>query len=329
MSPAAPRRPSLADIATAAGVSTSAVSFALNNTGRLSPDTSARIRQVADELGYRPHPAARTLRRGVADSVAMVVRNLANPVFVDIIRGADELARAAGITLDVIDSAYAPEREADAVRRLLDRAVAGLAIAPVGGGGGRAAWRRAHPDLPLVVLYGNHGEETDAMTVGPSHQDSVALAVEHLISRGYTHLVHVVGPKGHVADGARERAFQSLCAQGGIRHDTLHTRLDIATTREAVEDFLAHHPVRVGFVMNSDFSAAGVYLAARRCGRRLGDDVGVVGHDDLATSQLLDPGLTTVALDRAAMGRAMMARLLGQATGDHVAATSLRVRASS
>src|ERR1017187_1406732 len=116
------------------GVSVASVSFALNGQPGVAKDTRRRILAAAAELGYRANPQAQALRRGRTTTYGLVIRNLSNPFFLEVLTGAERAAGEAGATLLLLDSHYSMERERMLVQEMATQRLAGLAIAPVGNG---------------------------------------------------------------------------------------------------------------------------------------------------------------------------------------------------
>jgi LacI family transcriptional regulator len=115
----------------------------------------------------------------------------------------------------------------------------------------------------------------------------------------------------------------------GVRPVVMRSPLTITDVRKAAGTLLARPDAPTAIITNSDYTALGIYKTARDLSLRIGPDVSIIGHDDLATSELLDPPLATIRLDGREMGRALMARLLGDGgSGDYVAPVELVERTS-
>jgi DNA-binding LacI/PurR family transcriptional regulator len=323
------RRPSIRDVAHAAGVSTGLASLALNDRAGVAATTRARIREVADELGYRADPHARALRTGQTDTVALIVRNLINPYFLEVISAAQQSAAEHGISVLVVDSNYDVAREREHIERLAAQRVGALAIAPVGAGSAIERWRELAPDRPTVVLNATATGFDDVDRVSPDNETAVALATTHLAELGHRRISFLTAPADLMADHDRLEAFLRVCDELDVEPDPVETALNQPAVRETTERLLARKTRPTAIVTNSDFSAQAVYLGARSAGVAIGGQLSVVGHDDLPTSELLDPPLTTLSLDRRAIGRALAARLRRSATGDHREPVELVVRAST
>ena len=296
------KRVTLRDVAREAGVSAPQASLALNGQGRVAASTTRRVREAAERLGYRPNPVARALRSGTASSVGLVTRNLSNSYFLDVLRGMEEVTSAQETSVVVMDSGYDVDRELEAVRRMAEHEVRALAIAPVGSSASVEWWRQNRPGQPLVLI--NVAPRPGALSVGPDNVTAVEVAVDHLAGRGHRRIAFVCAPEGGVADDDRTSTFAARTRALGIEGVVVHTSLQFDAVQSAVAERLADPDGPRTFLMNSDYTASAVYRAARAAGLVIGRDVSVVGHDDIPTSELLAPALTTVAFDRREVGRA-------------------------
>jgi LacI family transcriptional regulator len=332
--PRTPRDPAwpqvgIRDVAAAAGVSVASASVAINGRAGVSEQTRQRVLQAAQRLGYRANPQAQALRRGRTSIYGLVVRNFTNPFFIDVISGAEEVAAEAGATLLVLDSQYSPERERRHVAAMADRQCAGLAIAPVGPGDALTQWQDLRPGLPTVALNATAQGITGVSRVCPDNIEAVRLPMHRLAELGHTRVGFLSAPHPLMADPDRLRQFRREARRLGIRGRVLYSPLTIDGVRRTVTRILGKADAPTAVITNSDYTAHGVYLAARSLSLQIGSGLSVVGHDDLPTSELLDPPLTTLRLDRRAMGRALMQRLLDpSATDDHVEPVQLVERAS-
>ncbi|WP_216693976.1 LacI family DNA-binding transcriptional regulator [Dietzia psychralcaliphila] len=301
-------RTTLRDVAQAAGVSVPQASLALNGQGRVAAGTVRRVRDAADRLGYRPNPAARALRLGRVDAVGLITRNLSNSYFLDVLRGMEAVTSSRGSHVVVMDSGYDSATELAAVRRMADGQVSALAIAPVGGTEAVDWWRANRPELPIVQI--NTSPSPVVTTVGPDNTRAVTLAVDHLAGLGHRRIGFVCAPAADAADPDRTQAYLVRAGELGLSPEILPCRLRFDDVRDLVADQLADPGGMRTFLMNSDYTASAVYRAARDAGVEVGRDVSVLGHDDLPTSGLLAPAMTTVAFDRRLVGQIAATELL-------------------
>jgi DNA-binding LacI/PurR family transcriptional regulator len=298
------------DVASAAGVSVASASFALNGQSGVAPETRARILQVAESLGYRANPQAQALRRGRTNIFGLVVRNFSNPFFLDVMLGAEQVAGEVGASLIVLDSQYSSELEEQQVREMAGRHVQGLAIAPVGAGESIRLWQSLRPGAPAVALNAAVEGIDGVRRVAPDNETAVDAPLRRLAELGHRSIAFLSAPRPLVADQDRLRRYRTTMRELGLVPLVMYAELSPAGVQDAATRLLRKADAPTAIVTNSDYAAHGVYMAARDLGMGVGPTVSVVGHDDLPTSELLDPPLSTVRVDRREMGRELMVRLL-------------------
>jgi LacI family transcriptional regulator len=326
---AAARPVGLRDVAKLAGVSVASASMALNGQPGVSNETRRRIAAAAERLGYRANPQAQALRRGRSTMYGFVVRNLANPFFLDVMSGAEQVASEAGATLLVLDSQYSTDREAEHIRNMAAQRLAGLAIAPVGAGNSIRLWQQLRPGTPVVALNAALPGLKGLSLVSPDNQAAVELPMRRLAELGHTSVAFVTAPRGLMADADRLRHFRRQSTLLGVRVSVIYTPLTMQDVERSTSAVLSDTRRPTSIITNSDYTAHAIYKAARELSLAVGPAISVVGHDDLPTSELLDPPLATIRVDRRQMGQALMMRLLaGEPLNDFVAPIQLVERAS-
>jgi DNA-binding LacI/PurR family transcriptional regulator len=299
------------DIARSLGVSVSAVSLALSGRPGVSAELREQISSRANRLGYRPNASAVALRTRRTRVLGLLIRNLRNPFFLDLVDGFDETCAQAGYGVMVGSSRYDDDREQELLDAFGDRGVDGLAVAPIGASRQVSAWRGA-TRRPVVLLNApaQRGTRT-MMSVRPDSTTAVDLAVAHLLELGHRRLAMLVAPAEKMPDPERLERFQQLGRRHRFTARAVPTLLSAGSARAAVVEELnrAERVRPTAFITNSDYLALAVYQGAADLGLRVPQDVSVVGHDDLPTSALLAPALTTVQVDRRDIGE-RAARLL-------------------
>jgi LacI family transcriptional regulator len=325
-----PQQPSgIREVARLAGVSVASASFALNGQPGVAEDTRQRILAAAEQLGYRANPQAQALRRGRTTTYGFVVRNFANPFFLDVLTGAEQVAQEAGATVLFLDSRYSLQRESVHVREMAAQRLAGLAIAPVGTGESIRLWQELRPGAPVVARNATADSIAGVSRVSPDNAAAVELPMRRLAELGHSSVAFVSAPRHLMADPDRLRHFRRLSRALAMRPVVMYAQLTIADVQQASRRLLSGQAAPTAIITNSDYTAHAVYKAARELALQVGPAISVIGHDDLPTSELLDPPLATVRLDREEMGRAAMRRLLEQVPpGDHMAPVELVERAS-
>src|SRR3954468_9623556 len=199
------------DVARAAGVAPSTVSRAVSRPGRGNAATAERVRQVAEELGYRANPLARALSTARSHMLALVVSDVTNPFYSEIVRGAQAEAAERGYTLVLADAQESDRVERAALERALP-SVDGVVL-----GGSRmsdSAIRMIAKQKPVVVL---NRVIVDVPCVVPDTATGVRHAVEHLLHLGHGSLTYVAGPEASWADGMRWRSLQDAAGDLQVR----------------------------------------------------------------------------------------------------------------
>jgi LacI family transcriptional regulator len=317
------------DVAKLAGVSVASASAALNGQSGVSDITRRRITAAAEQLGYRANPQAQALRSGRSTMYGFVLRNLANPFFLEVMSGAEQVAGEAGATLLVLDSQYSTDREAEHIRNMAAQRLAGLAIAPVGAGSSIRLWQQLRPGTPVVALNAWLPDIKGLSLVSPDNKEAVALPMRRIAELGHTSAAFVTAPRGLMADADRLRHFRRHAARLGLRARVVYTPLTLEDVRRSARAVLASSGRPTSILTNSDYTAHAIYKAARELSLPIGPAISVIGHDDLPTSELLDPPLATIRVDRWQMGQELMARLLARVPqDDFVAPVQLVERAS-
>jgi DNA-binding LacI/PurR family transcriptional regulator len=284
------------DVARRAGVSQSTVSlvFSGKGAGRVSEATQERVRRCARELGYRPNVAAQALRLGSSRAVALLVPDVTNPFFSRVLRGAQRAAQAAGYTVALVDTANDRRWEAQSFEALRAGPVDGYLLFEV------SAPEAMGPDQHAVLM---ESEAPGRPSVRFDAEGGAAAAFEHLLELGHRRIGHLAAafdaPTFHLREAARRRVL----TEAGLDPDSqprVLTPIDIDAARDAAGPLLDERPTAV--FCDDDLIAAGLYLAVRERGLRVPADLSVIGFDDMDFARVLDPPLTTVALDAEQLG---------------------------
>ncbi|GAB2844616.1 LacI family DNA-binding transcriptional regulator [Actinocorallia aurea] len=307
--PDTPRKPpTIYDVAEAAGVAASTVSRAFARPGRVNAVTAERIRKVAAELGYRVNPLASALPTGRTSMLALVVSDVTNPFYAEIIRGAEAAAAEAGLVMLLIDAQESDRLERDSLERALP-IVEGAVLA--GTRMSDSAIRMAAKQRPMVVL---NREVADVPSIVLDNALGMRLAVRHLEVLDHRAVTYVAGPEASWVDGMRWRRLREAAGDAGLRVQRVGPfPPTVAGGREACEALLGDLPTAV--VAYNDQVAIGLMLALQAAGHRVPEEVSVIGCDNIFPAQLVTPGLTTVAAPLSTQGRSAVNALLAARSG--------------
>lgn len=283
------------DVAAAAGVSPSTVSRAFSRPGRVSAKTSARIHQVAAELGYRAPQVARADASRQSKMLGIALTDITNPFFFSIIRGAEHVAVTEGYSILLIDAEESDELE----RRLFDRTmplIDGMIIAA--SRLSDQALRTVSKATPTVSLNRLVAGLPSVIT---DNARGMRRALEHLAELGHRRVAYVSGPTASWADGARWRAFREGCYELDMQENRIGPTLP--TVRGGMGIYPQVREKRVtAVVCFNDMVSIGIMRAAKAAGSSVPADLSVIGFDNIFASDLVTPGLTTVAAPLSLLG---------------------------
>ncbi|MCL2551187.1 MAG: LacI family transcriptional regulator [Actinomycetia bacterium] len=330
-------RPTSRDVARAAGVSQATVSLVLGGKwrGRVSEPTARTVRATADELGYRPNLAARSLRLGRTRTALLVVPALTHEYFARVYAGAARVAaeRGFGVVLYPSPEGIGPARDPfGSARAAIDGVIASSmaadALAGIGDGGRDGG-------LPLVMLDSDPAAPGEPPTVNLAVADGFRQVTRHLLALGHRRITHLAADVDTWTFRVRGEAVAAeLAAVPGAVLATEHCALDIAAARAAAERALSGTgPRPTALLCDGDVLAAGACKAARGLGLRVPDDLSVTGFDDLSLAVAVDPELTSVRLPAEEVGaegmRALLTLLDGGAPSPSELPVELVVRGST
>jgi DNA-binding LacI/PurR family transcriptional regulator len=332
-------RPTLDQVAERAGVGRGTVSRVINGSPQVSEHTRRAVEAAVAELGYVPNLAARALVTRRTDAVALVIseseeRVFSEPFFAGVVRGISAGVSAAGRQL-VLALAAGEERPLE--RYLTPQHVDGVLLVSLHGDDPLPELLRTR-GLP-VVLGGRPPSGYGGAYIDVDNVGGAKAGVAHLVARGRTRIATISGPHDMGAGQDRLAGYRAaLCAAGLAEAPALVVEGDFSEVSglQAMRRLLAEQPDVDAVFAANDLMAIGALRALRDAGRRVPEDVAVVGFDDSPLSRVTDPPLSTVRQPVEDMGREMaemLLRLISGADGDtHQSAvlpTELVVRASS
>jgi LacI family transcriptional regulator len=315
------RLTTLSDVAQHADVSLATASRALNpdSNHSVNPGTRARVVAVATRLSYRPNPMARALRTRRVPTIAIVVHDVSDPYFAEIVRGATRAASAKGFLTVVCSSDRDPATELRYVEMLCLSRVSGVIFA--GGGLEEANYRRtmreharsiAHYGGAIVALA-PRAELWPAELV--DNRSGAHMVTEHLLNLGHTAVAMISGPATLRTSHERELGYTEAMKGAGAKALIVASDMTTAGGAAAMARLLAGRPPTAVFV-GSDAMALGALAELRRQGVEVPGEVSVAGFDDIPGLEFIHPTLTTVHVPMAELGAAGVGRLLGELDGE-------------
>jgi DNA-binding LacI/PurR family transcriptional regulator len=303
------RRPTIRDVAERAGVSKSLVSLVMRGEPLVREDKRQRVQQAADELGYRPNWAARSLSAVRSGAAGVVVADLRNPWSMDVVEAIGRVLDEAGLTTlmtsAVLPASAAGQRRLDVgvIGALKDLRVDGLLV--VGSVPEPARLAEVADGLPVVVVGARVEGLARADVVRSDDAAGMGLVVDHLVGRGHRRIAHLGGAGGAVAD-ERAAGYRAAMTRHRLAGEILVQPCDFSEdggygAAAALLDHGARRPVTALAAVN-DLAAVGALSAAADAGVELPGGLAVTGYDDTFLAELRQLSLTSVNPDSDSIG---------------------------
>jgi LacI family transcriptional regulator, repressor for deo operon, udp, cdd, tsx, nupC, and nupG len=299
------RRVTIRDVAEATGVAPSTVSRALSLPDRVNRSTQMRIQQAARELGYVANPQARALTSGRTRAVAVLVSDITNPFYFDIIRGTQHQLAAAGWTQLLVDTEESADSETAALSAIAAKADGAILTASRLSD---AQIARVAERTPLVVINRRPPEVPSVLIDTPG---GVEQAVNHLVSLGHRDVLYVAGPDSSWSNERRWKALQRVAKRLGLRVARVGPFAPFVGSGAAAADAAVNAGATACIAFN-DLLAIGMLTRLRERGVRVPEDMSIVGCDDIFGADFCNPPLTTMTSPIERAGRVAITMLLNR-----------------
>lgn len=318
----ASQRPTIIDVANLSGVSKSTVSNVIREKGHVAQATRVRVLEAIDALGYRPNALARDLVRRHANAIGVVVGDLANTFYAELVKLIEIQASQAGLTMIVCNTDGDLARERDRVESLLERSVRGVVLLQFSGD--RAVLDEMRAAGVPVVVVSCADERADCVAVDDA--GGMMLAVEHLYGAGHRAIAHVTGPLiEDTTRAARFAGYEQAMRRRRLAPVQLNANWegDVPDARRKLRDLVMGSRRLTAFAAANDVMAIRLIDALEAAGLRVPKDASVTGFDGIELGAHLRIGLTTVAQPRAELAERGFELLLDH-IDDTVASHHLR-----
>ena len=301
------------DVAKHAGVAVGTVSRVLNNHPSVTAEVRARVKAVIEELGYRPDPFARSMRSKVSRLIGIVIPDLTNPFFAELVQCAERAATELDHNVILMTSFDDSAQEADRIAQLAGRKVDGIILVPSVG----THSVRSPKGLPLIAVDRILPEYPG---VAADHRRGARAAVEHLVSLGHRRIACIAGPDESAPASDRLQGYLDVIEKAGGRLYGEAAPLVVKgafdyESGHATGTFLLakpHGERPTAIFASSDQQAIGCLRAAIDLGIPVPAGLSIVGFDGIPLSNLTTPRLTTVTQPIAEIAGAAISALLGQ-----------------
>jgi LacI family transcriptional regulator len=283
----------MADVAARAGVSTATVSRVLSGRSSVAPEIRAKVSAAVEELSYRPNRLARNLRRQNAEMVGVVISDIENPHFAEMVHVAEEEAYRRGYRVVLCNTDESSEKQRWYLKMLADERPVGVIIAPCDSSGPEIG-QLIDLGIP-VVAFDRPVKDKRADAVLGDNFEASRTAVEHLVGTGVTRIGYVA-LSTQLETGARRLAgYKAAMTAHGLEERCVDGGLRLATGFRATEQLLGEWPEMEAMVVGSNLLTLGALRALRAEKCRVPEDIALVAFDDPFWADLVQPSLTTLA----------------------------------
>ena len=299
------------DVAKEAGVSTATVSHVINRSRYVTAETRQKVLRAIKRCNYYPNAHARSLASGRSHMLGLVVSDISNPFFPELVKSIESAAFERGYDVILSNTSYDPNRASKYVRRIIERKIAGVAI------------MTSELDLALIdelarrqvsVVFldlGSVGERMSNLIV--DYEMGIDEAIGYLVSLGHRRIAYVGGPSRLRSAARRLQAFETSVDRhlpGAGPFAVFEGDFQLEGGSRVAREILGTRELPTAVVVANDLMALGVMREFHAAGLRIPEDVSIVGFDDIAFAALAEPPLTTVCLPRTELGRKAVEALM-------------------
>lgn len=299
------------DVAREAGVSTATVSHVINDTKYVTDETRQKVLKAIEKLNFYPNIHARTLASGKSNIIGLLVSDISNPFFPELVKSIEAAAFEHGYNVLLFNTNYDAKRAADYVRRLIELKVAGVALMTA----------ELDPNLfeelenkQVRVVFTDLGVVNEHMSnIVLDYYAGIEEAVRHLVSLGHERIAHIAGSSRIRSGIIRREAFVTALNRFSPQSDdTLIFEGDFRfeSGRMAATSILDMDELPTAIIVSNDMMALGAMQELKAAGIKIPQDISIIGFDDIAFASLSEPPLTTVCSSRVEIGRRAIEALM-------------------
>ncbi len=303
-------------VARLANVSIATVSRTINNISTVNPKLAKRVWEIIRELDYLPNTQARSLVSGRSRLLGLIVSEITNPFFPELIQGFEDVAVEQGYEILIGSTNYDPERMKRCIRRMVERKAEGVAVMTFGI---EEPLLEQLADRKVPLVFVDVGPERPGISLlKVDYYHGIRQGVQHLAALGHRDIAFVTGPLRLHSAHSRLAAFHRALQECGIAVDASRI-VEGDHTMEggmvAAEKLLAGAKLPTAVMCSNDVTAIGVLHEAYRAGLRVPDDLSVIGFDNIHITQMTIPPLTTIQMSCFELARAAVMALRAHVEG--------------
>ena len=293
------------DVAQFAGVSKKTVSRVINNQSEITETTREKVLNAIEILGYRPSKVAQALATKRTETMGLLIGEIANPYFSEVAQGIMEVAQKNNYSVLIFNTNSEPKNEQLAVNTLLDHNIDGIIIYPT--------WENVKwfseiisKHIPIVFIDSETESVSRIGQIKTMKYEGAYNATHHLIGKAHQHIGMVACKANQPIEFDRVRGYHDALINSGIQYREelviLEGSPDIEDGYKNTQKLINNHPELSAIFCFNDLMAMGCIQACKDLGKRIPDDIAVIGYDDIRFSSLLTPSLTTIQVNKKEMG---------------------------
>ncbi|MFJ7953386.1 LacI family DNA-binding transcriptional regulator [Lysinibacillus sp. NPDC096418] len=309
------------DVAKHAGVSVATVSRFLNKNGYLSDDAKENIEEAIAALNYRPNQVARSLSTKQTNLIGLIVPDITNPFFPELARAVEDTALAHGYTIVLCNSDENAEKEELYINMLTQKYVAGFIVTT------NLLKAPHYEDISVPIVALDRAINSTIPTVSTDNVEGARLGTEYLLTCGAKNIVCMRGPVGLGLADDRVKGFLQATSGEDVETQVVECPFSFEIAEKITEKILLESPEIDGIFASSDTSAIAALKVAQAMGRKVPNDLQIVGFDGVQLGKMVSPGLTTVAQNIYKMGASATKMLIKMIEDDSLQEKNVTVSA--
>lgn len=309
------------DVAKETGLTVTTVSRVLNNRGYISDKTREKVYAAMKKLNYSPNEVARSLSKKTTNTIGVIVPHIRHPYFSEMISHIENKASKRGYKIILCNSQNKDHKEREYIEMCRSNRVAGIILCS----GGVSVNEFDEINVPIITF--ERFIETGTAAVACDNLQGGKIATEHLIERGCKNLLHVSGvSETTMPADDRANGFIEVCEKNGIKHSEIATnqyQYNNLEYHELIEKAISENQEIDGVFASSDLIAAQVIQVCAKYGKKIPQDIKLVGFDDVSIASLTTPTITTIHQPTSEMAELAVDMLIAAAEGKTVASRSI------
>lgn len=295
----------IADVAKRAGLSRATVSRVLNNHPNVTEDKKRLVREAMDLLNYVPNTTAQRLRNQKTDTIAILVPVLTNPFFAYLLEAMDMVATRNHLQLLICQTRYSKQKELDFLELLRTKQVDGLILTSY-----ENEWKQIEPFSAFapMVLCNEYERDAKIPIIRMDQFEAGYIGTRHLIEQGHHRIACTCGDKSNLAKD-RQAGFRKALAEYGllVKEEWIFSNVfDIEDGKRVLRTLMSLKEAPTAVFTGSDQVAAGMIMAAKALGKKVPDEIAIIGFDDQPIAKVVEPALTTIRQPIEDLGKTAM-----------------------